>query len=49
MPDGSITVGESKAGFNESPIDLIEEAELHRICSVGPDSKVAAPIGKGRA
>ena len=46
MPDRAIAVGECKAAFHQLPIDLIEEAELHGIGGVGPDSEVAAALGE---
>ena len=49
MPDRTIAMRESEAGLHQLPIDLIEEAELDRIGSVGPDSEVAAALGQGGA
>ena len=49
MPDWAVTVGEREASFYESAVDLIEEAELHSICGIGPDGKVAAPLSEGRS
>ena len=49
MPDRSIAVGHSKAGFNQLAIDLIKEAELNSIGGVAPDCKVGSAICDGGA
>ena len=46
MPDRSIAMREGKAALHQLAIDLIEEAELDRIGSIAPDSKVAATFGE---
>ena len=47
MPDGTVAVFEGEASLHQTPIDLIEEAELDCIGSVGPDGEIAATICEG--
>ena len=46
MPDGTVAMRECKAGFHQFAVDLIKEAELHRIGGDAPDCEVTSAFGK---
>ena len=46
MPDGAVAVRERETGFYQFAVDLIKEAELHRIGGIAPDREVASSFGK---